>query len=340
MILQQPFAIPHLVHTYVRTLTIDHTQVPSTQTDFPILVNFTDATFKTVANGGHVNTTNAFTFSSDSGGSSLLKWEVERYNASSGEIVAWVKVASVSSSSDTVFYLRYGGAITTDQSDAANVWTSSFQTVLHVKDGSTLSVANSLGSPVPANNGATAGTGLIDGCAVMDAASNQYIGLNDSFNFSALTYSCWVNASALSNAYNATIFKNRVNVDFTGIMVKSTGKLYGATKATTLISYDGTGVTTLSTGTWYHLVMTYDSTNGLNVYVNASLDKNVAANGNAATHTAEVHVGDGVNSGNWDWTGSIDEPRIASAARTADWITVEYANQKATTNLVALGSET
>src|SRR6266478_3210644 len=120
---------------FTRTLTIDHTQVPSTQTDFPILVNFTDSTFKTVANGGRVSATNAFTFSSDSIGASLLKWEIERYNASTGEIVAWVKIASVSSVSDTVFYLRYGDNITTDQSDPTNVWTNNFTCVFHLKDG-------------------------------------------------------------------------------------------------------------------------------------------------------------------------------------------------------------
>ena len=82
---------------FTRSLTIDHTQVPSTLSDFPVLVSFTNATFKTVANGGHVLGTNMFTFSSDSGGSSLLKWEVERYNATTGELIAWVKIASVSS---------------------------------------------------------------------------------------------------------------------------------------------------------------------------------------------------------------------------------------------------
>src|SRR6266478_2308940 len=104
---------------FSRSLTIDHTQVPSTQTNFPVLVNFTNSAFATIANGGHVSNANGYDirFFSDAALTTLLKWEMERYNASTGEVVAWVKIASVSSASDTIFYMQYGDrTITTDQS--------------------------------------------------------------------------------------------------------------------------------------------------------------------------------------------------------------------------------
>ncbi len=39
---------------YFRTITINSGQVPSIQTDFPLLVSITDASLKTIANSGHV----------------------------------------------------------------------------------------------------------------------------------------------------------------------------------------------------------------------------------------------------------------------------------------------
>ena len=113
-----------------RSMTIDHTKVPSTQSNFTVLVSVTDPALKTVANGGHVANANGYDigFYADSGGAIKLKWEVEQYNGTTGNLIAWVKIPSVSSSTDTVFYLMYGdSAINTDQSDPLNTWDSNFK---------------------------------------------------------------------------------------------------------------------------------------------------------------------------------------------------------------------
>ena len=51
-------------------MTIDHTKVPSTQSNFTVLVSVTDPALKTVANGGHVANANGYDigFYADSGG--------------------------------------------------------------------------------------------------------------------------------------------------------------------------------------------------------------------------------------------------------------------------------
>ena len=113
-----------------RSLTIDHTKVPSTQSNFTVLVSLTDPALKTVANGGHVANANGYDigFYADSGGTTKLKWEVEKYDGTTGNLIAWVKIPSVSSSTDTVFYLMYGdSSINTDQSDPPNTWDSNFK---------------------------------------------------------------------------------------------------------------------------------------------------------------------------------------------------------------------
>ena len=118
-------------------MTIDHTKVPSTQSNFTVLVSLTDPALKTVANGGHVANANGYDigFYADSGGTTKLKWQVEKYDGTTGNLIAWVKIPSVSSSTDTVFYLMYGdSSINTDQSDPPNTWDSNFKAVWHMGD--------------------------------------------------------------------------------------------------------------------------------------------------------------------------------------------------------------
>src|SRR5207237_9061487 len=86
-----------------RSMTLDHTKVPSTQSNITALVSGTDPALKTVANGGHVANANGYDigFYADSGGTIKLKWEVEKYDGTNGNLIAWVKIPSVSSSTDT-----------------------------------------------------------------------------------------------------------------------------------------------------------------------------------------------------------------------------------------------
>ena len=325
---------------YYSPISINSGQVPSTQTDFPVLVSQTDTRFKTIGNGGHVNNSSGFDIRpySDTGLTTALSYELERYNASTGEVIMWVKVASLSSST-TPIYLGYGDTtLTTDGSSGSNTFSNNFSAVLHLKDGTTLSSTDSTGSFTWNKiNTPTATTGQIDGAMALASASSQYlISSSNGPSATALTVSHWVKGTSFPNDYNS-IFNRGTNLY--GIYVKSNGKLFSIVKATTSISYDGTGSNTLSTGTWYYLVLTYDSTNGLKAYVNAGSDGTVAANGTADVGAATTSIGrqDGTNSRFWN--GAIDEARFASVARSANWITTEYNNQNAPGTFETLGTE-
>src|SRR5262245_63432538 len=94
--------------SHVSPLTIDHTKVPnSDQTDFTVLVEVSDNRFRTVANGGHVRSGAGYDIRphSNSSCSSAMGFELENgtYNSSTGFFRMWVKVASVSHSTDTTF---------------------------------------------------------------------------------------------------------------------------------------------------------------------------------------------------------------------------------------------
>jgi hypothetical protein len=350
MTLQEQFAIFRKARIYTSSLTIDHAQVPSTQSNFPVLVNFTDARFKTIANGGHVKRNDGFDigFFSDSAGTTPLKWEMERYSGATGEIIAHVKNVSISNSSDTIFYTKYGDpTITTDQSDPANVWTNSFIKVFHLKDGATLDINSPVGlNTGNVNHGATAIGGNIDGGANFVNASSQYIdeGIGSVATHTSVTLSAWVNASSFPNAYNAVVaLSDSGFTAFQRIFVRSNGKLRCNVRAgSSLIDYDGTGSHTLVTGQWYYLTLTYSSSTGLIGYVNGASDNTVSPNASLNIASVNLYIGDDnhLEPGTHNfWDGIIDELRIANVARSADWVTCEYNNQKPSSTFVSLGTE-
>lgn len=334
---------------FYRTVTIDHTKVPSAnQSNFPVLVAGTYSYLATVANGGKVQNANGYdiVFYSDVGLTSKLAFENELYVATTGQVVYWVKVPTVSTSVDTVIYMAYGNAaITTDQSDKVNVWDSNYKLVAHLPNGATLTANDSTSN---ANNGTlqatpTAATGQIDGAGSFASASSQYVdfGQGASLYPTAITISTWAKATTLTNGYSALVSSVQGNSQYYQLFVKSTGKIAVYVKATADVDYDGSGSNTLSTGTWYYVAVTYDSSAGLVGYINASSDQTVAANGNLATgFIPTVTIANDAGTAGRFWNGVIDEVRISSIARSANWITTEYNNQSSPSTFYSLGNET
>ena len=122
-------------------------------------------------------------------GSTKLKWEIEKYDPDDGQLIAWVKIPTLSSTTDTSFYLFYGDpSITSDQSDRVNTWDSNFKAVYHLGNGTTLTASDSTGG----NNGTlfhspTAVAGEIDGAAHFVSASTQTINLGSPSDFPITT---------------------------------------------------------------------------------------------------------------------------------------------------------
>ena len=109
-----------------KEITIDATKVSSgPHTNFPVLVNLTsDASLATnaQADGDDILFTS-------SGGATQLSHEIEKYGSSTGALVAWVKVPSLPSASNTILYMYYGNGSATSQQNATNVWDSNYAAV-------------------------------------------------------------------------------------------------------------------------------------------------------------------------------------------------------------------
>src|SRR6266513_320286 len=86
-----------------RAITIDHTKVPNTdQASFPVLISGIYSYVATIANGGNVMNANGYDilFASDANGVNPLPFEQESYNPSTGAIVDWVKLSTMSHTVD------------------------------------------------------------------------------------------------------------------------------------------------------------------------------------------------------------------------------------------------
>lgn len=324
---------------YYSPISVNSSQVPSTQTDFPVLVSVTDTRFKTVGNGGHVQNSSGFDirpYTDSTLATAITGYGLERYNASTGEVIMWVKVSSLSSST-TPFVLAYGDATISTDGTSTTAWSNNFIKVFHAANGATLNLTDATGgtnwggSPL-----GTASTGQIDGGVNFVAASQQVLTQGLSSTPTSFTFSAWVNATTLPNAYNAVISCGPTTT--MALFVKSTGKLACYLQGTGQIDYDGTGSHTLSTSTWTYLVMTYDPTAGLVGYFNGASDGTAAANGNTTSHSSLGLATDLVTSSR-NWNGNLDEARLATGARSANWITTEYNNQSAPGTFETLGTE-
>src|ERR1035441_412666 len=126
--------------TYRKAITIDHTKIPNTdQSSFPVLVNLaSDAGLS--ANALSTGFDILFT-SSD--GITKIPYEREAFTKSTGTLVAWVNVATLSHTTDTVLYLYYGNASATDQQAATSVWDANYKAVWHLKEATGSNPTNS-----------------------------------------------------------------------------------------------------------------------------------------------------------------------------------------------------
>jgi hypothetical protein len=333
---------------FYRTVTTDHTKVPNTnQTNFAVLVSGTYTYLKSVANGGKVQDAQGddIYFTSDAAATTVLNFELTYWDATTGQIEAWVLVSSLSHTSDNVIYLQYGNSsITSFQGNITGTWNSNYKIVSHLKDGTTLSAADVTSN---GNNGtihsATATTGKIDGAASFNGTTAT-ISYPDIASITDYTMSAWVNANTLSGIECAFGFETFPSSPRdAGIFWVITSES-GSSVATGKVIVNGTGDiaagSALSTSTWYYAVIQRSGTTA-KVFINGSQIGSSITVGSGATSvvapTLASHYYSGADHELMD--GLVDEFRFSNTARSDDWIVTEYNNQNSPSTFYALGSE-
>ncbi|MDO8496173.1 MAG: DUF2341 domain-containing protein, partial [bacterium] len=316
-------------------ITINKSKVSggSDLSSFPVLINMTDSTLATTANGGKAASgSGEFVFTS-SNGTTVLPHEIETYSATTGQFIGWVNVTTLSATDDTYLYIYYGGpaAGTKTNQRRPETWDTNYKSVWHLPNGTTLTAGDSTSN---INTGTITGTvtaenGKVDGAAGFSGAATRYILGANTVNTSSATVSAWVNLKAIPvgnglvggfcQGYGCTIDDKLIIITSTGGM-----KFY---------VFDGSGKNTgtsgsIGTNTWAYLVGTADGTTAYS-YVNGVRTGSVAA---GATYTG--YGGANIMLGGYAATNApeilnahMDEYRISNTARSAAWIKTEYNNQ-------------
>jgi len=337
---------------FTRTLTIDHTQCGgSDSTNFPVLVSITAQTYiKTTAFGGNVQNLHGYdiNFFSDANLTTLLKWEVDFYDQVAGTLQVWVQIPTVSHSANTLFYMAYGDpTISTFQGGALGAaWNSNFVTVLHLANGTVLSLTDSTSNAVNfSNSGALAAAGQIDGAASCTSpAFFQTTATTPILAGTAITLEFWlnyttqVNADQVALSFSSTTPMN-IFVNSAAVGGSSLAVMYDGSNNPNSVSFAKP-----STGSWHHWVIVFDH-NGLNTGVTVYIDgSSVSVTPVGTTHitggwSRANMLAMGQGSGLDNLAGTIDEIRFSKVNLGADWILTTYNTSNNPNSFTTIGAE-
>ncbi|MGO8758759.1 MAG: DUF2341 domain-containing protein, partial [Terracidiphilus sp.] len=350
-------------YSFMRAIVIDHNQVPNTdQANFPFSFNSTDPAFATTENGGHMANIDAYDlmFTTDPAGQSPLNYELEEYNAITGQVIAWIQIPNLSHTTDTVIYVFYGNAaISTSQQNPTGVWDQNFMGVWHVPNGTNLSLADSTSNGDNGTNaGATATAGEIDGgMATTGAFSSAEIGTPANLANLAhgnATFSAWVNPSAGGGIIlgKGDLFEGGWAL---GLNIQNQPQL--VVYDTNTDPYFATPPSSVSVSSGWNLVtatITQTAASPIQSQITLYVNGAPSATGTITidnpvddTYSPAFLASDDTFGGyptftsgvNGSIVGAEDEFRISNIARSPDWIATEYNNQRPSSNFYALYAE-
>ncbi|MFA5859958.1 MAG: DUF2341 domain-containing protein, partial [Elusimicrobiota bacterium] len=346
---------------YRKAITIDKTKVSTASgtalSNFPVLLHVAgDANLKYTGSGGNVaSSTGGDILITSSDGTSLLNYEIEKYSSSTGETIAWVKVPTLSTTTDTTLYMYYGNASAPYNATTTGVWDANYKGVWHFGDSSTLNLKNSVTGVDGTNSGVAAIAGKISGAAsFMDATDIFTTDING--NYSSITIEAWAYQGGGGGSNLPRIIEKRaVLEDAQEITVYLNSGLASNSNYQVGTRWNGIDVSWYTTpdgefidNTIQHIAAAYDGSstanNGL-LYLDSIskpvLEQGTAPAGTRGTNSANYTIGNRAYDLARYWGGWIDEVRISDTIRSADWIATGYANQNSTTTFYAVnGQET
>jgi hypothetical protein len=357
---------------YMKSITIDRTKVGVTGTaattlsNFPLLINCTDANLATTAHGGHVTNANGYDIvfrSRDDaicGGAGTapcqLDHEIEKYDGTAGLLTAWVRLPSVNTNaatSDTVIWVYYGNPdITSSMENQTGVWDTNYKAVWHLADNAATtaveeSTSNINAGTAAANTSTKTATGEIGGALTFNGTSDYIYSTTQFTNPVGFTISAWVKTATASGHKIVGFEGNRTGTASASydrmLYIGTDGKAYAGCYTTATVTAASTNA--LNDNAWHYVVgFVQDSGNMVRIYVDGTLNASTSAGAACENTTGYWRIGSYKLTG-WTpasdgyLTGTIDEVRVSSTIRNEDWIKTEYNNQSAACSFYSLGIE-
>lgn len=313
---------------YKKKITINSSMVAGDLTNFPLLINITDNDLQAKARADGYDI--LFTASDME---IKLDHEIEGYNSSSGELIAWVRIPELNSTVDTEIYMYYGNSNSSDQSNPTSVWDVNYTGIWHMCETPIID-SYALDSTTNGNNAnfepsmtsSDQVKGWIYGGLDFDGG-NDYIncGNDVSLNItSEITIDAWIYSRDLSG-YDTVINKasgvNSVNYYLDTNNDEANFGFYNG-----VWREHETNQANLLTSNWYHIAAVYDDVNNyVRIYVNGKEELNTPSGNSLILNNGELWIGGCVYASEW-WNGILDEVRISNIVRSPEWILTQYYN--------------
>lgn len=316
----------------------------SNLSNYPLTFQSTSTNLKTAANGGFVQNSSGFDilFAADSFGTTLYKWEVEKYVASTGAITAHVKIPTLSASATTKLYIIYdSSSISTFQGGTAgSVWDANYLAVWHYNENITAASQTVHDYTTNGNNFTTGGTwagseqqaGQVGGALQLTGSNNDYFGLG----------------SAISLTSDWTV-EGWYFVPGSGAVADVAWWLSSDDESSIIGTYNGgyftyflnNGGNTLGTntqmiaGSWHYFVFTRTGTTG-QAFHDGTWEATAAVGFNSNILWNASGFGGTDHSGG---NQGMDENRVSNIVRTNGWISTTYSNQSAPSSFYSLSAQ-
>lgn len=341
-------------YAYGKSITIQASQILGTVANFPVLISFTDNDLRTVANGGHVQHSSGydivFTLMD---GSTLLNHQIERYVPATGEYIAWVNLPALSSSSNTIIAMFYGNPAVSANPSSTAVWDSDYLGVWHFNNSvndATAYARNPVDKLTSNLSTSKIGEGRIlnnNPFVISSSGSCQHLQFGSTFNgVTNFTFEGWVFLDAISTNWERIFDFGQSNTSymFLSPSVGTNGvKRFAITNSGNLNEQQVSSATTAGTGAWHHFAVSIDNSNNTAILYYDG----VADNTNTAVTLRPTNIlPDGLNwfgrshfSNDHCLYGKLDEFRISSTVRNANWIRTAYNNQNNPSGFYTVSSE-
>jgi hypothetical protein len=254
-----------------------------------------------------------------------LAYQIEQWDARQGTASVWVRVPAIKGNADQEIKVRWGNADAADESSGKAVFNESngYLGVWHMTDP----VRDEVGTVDSTDTGTTPTEGMVGPARHFAGGKGIFCGDKiATFPSGADPHS--------SEAWFRTAKPNTTILGW-GKEGGQGGKVRMQFRSPPHIKIDSDfsdveSAGRLPMGEWVHVVHTYKDRDS-RTYVNGRLD-------GATTPKLKILIPVRLWIGGWynnyDFVGDIDEVRISKVARSADWIKLEYENQKPMQTLV------
>lgn len=321
---------------YSKNITINGSRITGgPHANFPVLISHTDPALTTAS--AKVTNTNGYDIVFADNAGNALDFQLERYDGATGQIVAWVKIPSITSGTNVTIQIRYGNAaITTNQSTTAT-WSSGYHGVWHFNNTVADASANNVTST---NNGSThlAASKIGEGRTF----NNNWVELSTFPNLTtSYTITGWVYSTNVAQD-GQRIFVDDVNntggYGFSIADEATPGRLRFYSRGSNPVSLDANAFT-LVNNTWYHVAAVADIAGNIKrIYVNGVERVNGTFTNAWGTDAGNASIGGETAAGETGnrLQGRLDEVRVASRVLSPQWLATEYNSQNQPTTTVGV----